>query len=132
MFSRTASMGPYHPISGVGRLKWFLSSTVGPHTLVVGLFSAGIGTARNAPKEYGGSFDGFATRYGMRLTGVSTGNAMEAEFGAMWGEDTRYFPTYRLLLRGRVQNVITMTFLAHNRDGRLMPAYSPLHRYSWK
>jgi hypothetical protein len=52
-FSRTASMGPYHPISGVGRLKWFLSSTVGPHTLVVGLFSAGIGTARNAPKEYG-------------------------------------------------------------------------------
>src|ERR1700690_2781812 len=65
-FSRTASMGPYHPISGVGRLKWFLNCTVGPQTLVVGLFSAGIGTARNAPKEYGGSFEGFAKRYGMR------------------------------------------------------------------
>jgi hypothetical protein len=60
----------------------------------------------------------------MRLTGVSTGNAMEAGLGALWGEDPRYFPTFRLPLRGRVRNVITMTFLAHNRDGRLMPAYS--------
>ena len=123
-FSRTASMGPYHPISGVGRMKWFLSSTVGPQTLAVGLFSAGLGTARNAPKVYGGSFDGFAKRYGMRLSGVSTGNVMEAGFGALWGEDPRYFPTYQLPLRGRVRNVVTMTFLAHNRQGRLVPAYS--------
>jgi hypothetical protein len=97
---------------------------VGPQTLAVGLLSAGLGTTRNAPEEYGGSFDGFAKRYGMRLTGVSTGNAMEAGFGALWGEDPRYFSTYRLPLPGRVRNVITRTFLAHNREGQLMPAYS--------
>jgi hypothetical protein len=122
-FPRTTSIGPYHPITGVGRLKWFVSSTLGPQTLAVGLFSAGIGTARDAPKEYGGTLEGFAKRYGMRLTG-STGNAMEAGLGSLWGEDPRYSATYQLPFRARLRNVVIMTFLAHSRDGRILPAYA--------
>jgi hypothetical protein len=60
----------------------------------------------------------------MRLTGVSTGNAMEGGLGALWGEDPRYFRTYRQPLKGRLVNVLIMTFLAHNRNGQLMPAYA--------
>jgi hypothetical protein len=105
-------------------LSWFLDSTVGPETLTVGLFSAGIGTARDAPPEYGSHLAGFGKRYAMRLTGVSTGNAMEASLGAVWGEDPRYFRTYRQPLGGRLRNIVVMTFLAHNRYGALTPAYA--------
>jgi hypothetical protein len=122
--SPSLSIKPYHYIDGKQRLQWFLDSTVGPETLTVGLFSAGFGTARAKPKEYGGSWAGFGKRYGMRLTGVSTGNAMEAGLGALWGEDPRYFRTYRQPLKGRLLSVLIMTFLAHNRNGQLMPAYA--------
>jgi hypothetical protein len=125
--SSSTSIKPYHSITAKQRLSWFVSSTVGPQTLTVGLFSAGIGTAHDAPREYGSNWAGFGKRYAMRLTGVSTGNAMEASVGALWGEDPRYFRTYRQPLTGRVRNVVVMTFLAHNREGALMPAYA---RYS--
>ena len=105
-------------------MRWFIDSTVGPETLTVGLFSAGIGTARDAPPEYGSHLAGYGKRYAMRLTGVSTGNAMEASIGAIWGEDPRYFRTYRQSYAGRMRNVVVMTFLAHNREGSLMPAYA--------
>ena len=120
----SASIKPYHAITPRQRLQWFVQSTVGPETLAVGLFSAGIGTARDAPREYGGHWGGFADRYGMRLTGVSTGNAMEAGLGAIWGEDPRYFRAYRQNFAGRIRNVVGMSFLAHNRSGQLSPAYA--------
>src|SRR5713226_1690421 len=77
-----ARNAPYQPITDSQRMKWFLQSTIGPQSLAAGIFSAGFGTALNAPKEYGGTWEGFGKRYGMRLTGVSTGNAIEAGFGA--------------------------------------------------
>lgn len=120
-----SAISDYQPINGSQRLKWFVDSTVGPETLIVGLFSAGFGTARDTPKEYGPHWVGFGQRYGMRLTGVSTGNAIEAGLGAIWGEDPRYFrATPGEPFKGRIRNVVTMTFIAHNRMGRPMPAYS--------
>jgi hypothetical protein len=120
----SASIQPYQPITGKRRIQWFLQSTVGPNSLAVGVLSAGIGTARDAPKEYGPHWDGFAKRYGMRLTGVSTGNLMEAGLGTLWGEDPRYFRSYHQPFKGRVKTVVGMTFLAHNRHGQITPAYA--------
>jgi len=68
-----------------------IKSTVGPVSLAAGLFSAGFGTAMNRPREYDPHWEGFGKRYGMRLTGIATGNAMEATIGPLWGEDPRYF-----------------------------------------
>ncbi|HEY7615282.1 MAG TPA: hypothetical protein VH744_00625, partial [Terriglobales bacterium] len=81
----------YRPITGEQRFRWFVNNTVGPASLGAGILSAGLGTARNNPEEYGPTWEGFGKRYGMRLTGVSTGNAMEAGLGSLWGEDPRYF-----------------------------------------
>src|ERR1700760_2154394 len=72
------------------RFTWFVNGTVGPATLTGGLVSAGFGTLTNRPREYGPHWEGFGDRYGMRLTGVVTSNAMEAGLGALWGEDPRY------------------------------------------
>jgi hypothetical protein len=115
---------PYQPITGKQRLHWLLDGTIGPKTLTVGIFSSAISTAENSPKEYGGTWEGFGKRYGMRLTGTATSNTIEAGFGSMWGEDPRYFRTEGEPFKGRVRNVVVMAFLAHNREGEVRPAYA--------
>jgi hypothetical protein len=115
----------YHPISTQQRFTWFAVSTGGPMSLLVaGPFSAGLGTAFNKPREYGPHWEGFGKRYGMRLTGVSTGNAMEAGLGAIWGEDPRYFRSPDGPFGKRAAYVLKATFLAPDRGGRMRPAYA--------
>jgi hypothetical protein len=67
-----------------------VNSTVGPKSLAAGIVSTAWNTALNKPKEYGPHWEGLGKRNGMRLTGVATGNAIEAGFGGLWGEDPRY------------------------------------------
>lgn len=119
-----AGNSKYRPLNGQGRLNWFAESTVGPPSLIGGTISAGWGTLFNSPKEYGPHWAGFGKRYGMRFTGVSVGNAMEASLGAIWGEDPRYIRATGQPFKSRVGRVVKMTFLAYDRDGRTMPAYA--------
>jgi hypothetical protein len=86
----TQGSSRYQPITAEGRLRWVSASTLDPPALVGGVFSAGWGTLLNVPNEYGPRWEGFGKRYGMRLTGLSVSNAMEAGFGALWGEAPRY------------------------------------------
>jgi hypothetical protein len=114
----------YQPITPDGRLKWIVANTIGPASLLGGGISAGWGTMLDHPTEYGTHWDGFAKRYGMRLTGVATSNIMEAGLGAFWGEDPRYFRDEGQPFGHRVRHVVKMTFLAEDRNGRTMPAYA--------
>jgi hypothetical protein len=111
------------PITGKERLQWVAMSTVGPASLAGGIISAGWGTLFNNPREYGSHLQGFGDRYGMRLTGVATSNAMEAGLGSLWGEDPRYQRFAGEPFGARVGHIVKMTFLARNREGNLMPAY---------
>jgi hypothetical protein len=114
----------YEPISGTKRLEWFFVHSVGPESLLNGAFTAGIGTARDKPEEYGPHILGFTKRYGMRFTGIATSNAMEAGLGAVWGEDPRYFMAIGKPFGARLRNVFALTMVARRRDGRYMPAYA--------
>jgi hypothetical protein len=115
----------YAPLSPSGRAAWMAKSTVGYQTLSGGLFSAGFGTWRNRPPEYGTQWEGFGKRYGMRLTGTATSNAMEAGLGALWGEDPRYFRAGAdRKFGGRVGHAVRSAFLARDRNGNTMPAYA--------
>src|ERR1700737_4743037 len=115
---------PYEPITGKQRVEWFFIHTVGPKSLMLGTVTAAFGTAQDKPKEYGPHWEGFGKRYGMRFTGIATGNAMEASVGALWGEDPRYFRATGQSVKGRIKNVIVMTFAARRDDGDLAPAYA--------
>ena len=113
------------PITNGARFKWAVISTVGPANLAGGLVSSGWGTLFNRPPEYGPHWDGFGKRYGMRLTGGSTSNAMEAGLGAIWGEDPRYHRIGSSERPGRrLKNAIKQAFLSHDRNGKSMPAYA--------
>jgi len=116
--------GPYHRITGNQRIEWAAIQTFGPESLLTGTFSAGLGTARNAPREYEAHWDGFAKRYGMRFTGVASSNVIEAGLGALWGEDPRYVRVAQRPFKARVANVFVMTFAARSRSGRLIPSYA--------
>ena len=115
---------PYEPITNHERLRWFVKSSLGAQSLVAGIFSAGIGIGLNRPREYGPSWNGFGSRYGVRLTGVVTGNAMEAGLGALWGEDPRYIRAAGEPFVARMGNIVKMTFVAPRLDGHLAPAYA--------
>jgi hypothetical protein len=114
----------YVPISGTKRFEWFFVRSVGPESLVAGAFTAGIGTARDKPVEYGPHWDGFSKRYGMRFTGIATSNAIESGLGAVWGEDPRYFRATGRPFLGRVKNVLVLTVVARRRNGRYGPSYA--------
>lgn len=114
----------YHPITPRGRLEWFARSTAGGISLVGGVFSSALGTAVDTPSEYGPHWDGFAKRYGMRLTGLSTGNAIEATLGTAWQEDPRYFSVNQRPFGSRVNNIVDLTFRAYRSDRERHLAYA--------
>jgi len=121
----TDPVSHYKPATTQDKLRWFVSSTVSPSRLLIaGPISAGWGTLRDVPSEYGTHWDGFGKRNGMRLTGVATGNLIEATLGSAWGEDPRYFRLGRGGLGKRAKYVVKTTFLAPDRSGRWRPAYA--------
>jgi hypothetical protein len=119
-----AAPAPYESISGKQRIQWAALQTFGPESLLVGTLSAGFGTARDKPYEYGPHWDGFAKRYGMRFTGIAASNTIEAGLGAIWGEDPRYVRSETLPFKKRIGNVLLLSFAARNREGKLTPAYA--------
>jgi hypothetical protein len=115
---------PDVPMTGTQRLRWFVLATVGPRSLGIGVLSAGLSTARGKPMEFDTHWDGFGKRYGMRLTGIATSNAMEAGIGALWGEDPRYFSAAGRPFGKRIENILIMTIAARHDDQELHPAYA--------
>jgi len=116
---------PPEQVTAGERLSWFAQSTVGPASLTGGLVSAGFGTLIDRPREYNTHWEGFGERYGMRLTGVATGNAIEAGLGAFWGEDPRYYRAGGDTPFGkRVGHIVKWTFVAANSNGSVHPAYA--------
>jgi hypothetical protein len=128
-FAQTAALYPsavpaYEPPTAAQRLYWFAYASAGPPSLAGGVVSAAWGTLFNRPPEYGPTWEGFGKRYGMRLTGVVTSNAMEDALGAVWGEDPRYDRAAGQPFASRVKHVVKMTFLAKDRQGVNRPAYA--------
>lgn len=123
--SKASIVPDYKPITASERFKWFAVSTVGPTSLLLaGPLSSAWGTALNRPHEYGPHWEGFGKRYGMRLTGIASGNGIEAGLGGLIGEDPRYFQSPDRALGARVKYVIKTTFLAPNRNGQWRVAYA--------
>jgi hypothetical protein len=116
--------GAYVRITPRQRLRWFLTNTIGPPHLAGGTVTSAFGTALNRPQEYGPHWAGMADRYGMRMTGIVTGNAIEAGTGLLLGEDPRYFRVHDRPFGARIRNVVRLTFYARTGDGSYRPAYA--------
>jgi len=112
------------PITQAQRVKWAAYSAVGPPSLAAGLFTSAYSTWQNNPKEYGPHWDGYFKRQGLRVAGSSTSNLMEAELGALWGEDPRYRRATTTGAKKRIWHAVRTAFIAYDRNGNAMPAYA--------
>lgn len=119
-----ASVQPEIPITAVQRVAWVTWSTLGPTSLFASAVSAGIGTGRDVPYEYGTHWEGFGRRFGLRMADRALATGFEAVIGALWGEDPRYVRAPEKPSRGRVANVLRQTVVSHDSSGREMPAYA--------
>jgi hypothetical protein len=121
----SASLPAYTPITPEQRFHWVLQSTLGPANLMGNAFTSAWGTARNSPEEYGAHWQGFGKRYGLGLANAGVSHSIEAGMGSLWGEDPRYFRAGAGQPFGnRIGHVAKMTFMATDREGHAMPAYS--------
>lgn len=118
------------PITGEGRLKWAVMSTLGPGSILVGAVQAGWGNLTDRPPEYREGMEGFGKRFGLRLTSVGTSNVMEASLGALWGEDPRYHLADDKSTGGHFGHALKMTFMADRSDGSVAPAYARYIAYA--
>ena len=119
----TLSAIAYTPITGVQRFDWWVTGTISIESWGVGTFQASWYTAVNSPEEWGQSWNGFGKRFLQREVDVTMSNAIEAGFGAMWGEDPRYIPSGRHGIMSRARYALKTAFVAQRPDGRLAPAW---------
>lgn len=115
---------PRRALTSAERARWALKATFGLDNLGAGVVSAAWNTRINDPHEYGPHWDGFAKRYGIRLSGIATSKAMEASLGAVLHEDPRYRNRGGDGLWARVGHAAKMTFMAERPDGSMTPAYA--------
>jgi hypothetical protein len=112
------------PLDAHARMLWLLEENVSIASDLDDIAVGGAETLLKTPKEYGTHWEGFGERIGLVTANYALKSTMEMGLGSMWGEDPRYFRTTGLSLKGRVGYVIKMTFIARNRNGNDMPAYS--------
>ncbi|MGD0438073.1 MAG: hypothetical protein ABSB86_16545 [Bryobacteraceae bacterium] len=112
------------PVTAKQRAEWVVSYTVGPQAIIGEAISAGLGTWRDKPSEWGTHWDGFGKRAGADFAEAAVSHTMEAGLGAIWGEDPRYARDAGAPFKNRLGHVFKMTFLARDRNGNLMPAYA--------
>jgi hypothetical protein len=105
-------------------MQWLLDENLSIASELDDIAVGGAQTLLNTPKEYGTHWEGFGERIGLVTANYALKSTMEVGLGSMWGEDPRYFRTTGLTMKSRMAYVIKMTFMAQNRAGKDMPAYS--------
>jgi len=112
------------PIDAHARLRWLFVENLGVGSVVDDIGVGAVDTFFNTPKEYGPHWSGFGERIGIVSANYGLKSTMEVGLGSLWGEDPRYFRTDGLAFKSRLGYVIKMTFMARDKSGHLMPAYS--------
>jgi len=112
------------PISNKRRAIWAVQSTVGGTAIASTAIGAGWDTLMDTPKEYTTNWDGYGRRFGLRTSATAVRTGIEAGLSAVWGEDPRYHRAAGQPFKSRLANIVKMTVMTHDSDGRMMPAYS--------
>lgn len=112
------------PISAGVRVRWLVSENLAPASLLENVAIGAEETLTNSPKEYGTHWVGFGKRVGIVTANYGVRTVMEVGLGSIWGEDPRYSRTQGKPFSSRLGHVVEMTFMARNRVGNTMPAYS--------
>jgi len=117
----TAAIAPF---TMNDRFRYAWRRSFAPENFALGMFTSGIQTWRGRPEEWGRDWEGYAQRFGMRMSRSILGNGIDFGVGAALGTD----PRYRRLGSGgfgaRLKHALGASFYHHDSGGRRVPAVS--------
>ncbi len=106
------------------KLKYDWTHILEPEHLVLAGFGAGFDQLRDHPGQWGEGWGPFAERYASHVGQYVIQHAIMFPVQAIDHEDTRYFPSTRPSVKGRVGDALLHTVWRHSDSGEMMPAYS--------
>jgi hypothetical protein len=86
--------------------------------------SAGFDQLRDRPDEWGEGGGAFAERYASHIGQYAIQRSIMFPVQAIDHEDTRFFPSKRTSMGGRLRDALVQTVWRHDDSGGMMPAYS--------
>ena len=125
---QTATSGPHSPqwqgLTVKQKLAYDWRHLFDPENVVFAGVGAGFDQARDHPSQWGEGWGPFFGRYGSHLGQYVVQRSIMFPVQAIDHEDTRYFPSPRKSVGGRVGDAFLHTVWRHNDAGEMMPAYS--------
>jgi hypothetical protein len=113
-----AAPEPYKRPEPKVRFKRFIDSTVGPVTIAKNLGTAGIGTARNSPEEWGGQWEGFGRRFGSSMAKGTIKNGVMFGLDEAFKVDSSFYRSRDRSAGAKLKNAVISPFTARNESGK--------------
>ncbi len=112
------------PLTLRARARYTADRAFSPENFALGIFTSGIQTWRDRPEAWGRDWEGFAQRFGMRMSRSFLSNGIEFGVGAAIGADPRYRRLGRGSVGSRVRYALGGSFYHYDAQGRRVPALS--------
>jgi hypothetical protein len=113
-----SALNPYKRPEPKVRFKRFINSTVGPVTIAKNLGTAGIGTARNSPEEWGGQWEGFGRRFGSSMAKGAIKNGVMFGLDEAMKLDSGFYPSRDRSAGAKLKNALISPFTARTESGK--------------
>lgn len=114
----SARQDAYVPPDAKTRQKRYLNSLFGPVTLAKTVATAGFGTWRNSPEEWGDNWEGFgrrvASNFGKNVIKQSTTYGLDEVMKV----DSRFYRSRKRDVGSRIKNAVISPVTARNREGK--------------
>jgi hypothetical protein len=112
------------------RLREFFKDTVSPLSFLSSAASAGIGQARNRPKEWKQGSEAYGMRYGSAFAEHIVRETLEFGASSVLHEDNRYIPSGQTGVGARIGYAVESTFLARRGNGSRRFSYSRIGAFA--
>ncbi len=109
---------PYKRPEPNERFKRFVNSTIGPVTIAKNLGTAGIGTARNSPEEWGGQWEGFGRRFGSSMAKGAIKNGVMYGLDEAMKLDSGFYRSRDRSAGAKLKNALISPFTARTESGK--------------
>lgn len=108
----------YTPPTPAERRKRYINSVIGPVALIRYSTIAGVLTARNAPREWGGQWEGFGRRFASNLGESAINNTVKFGLDEALEVDSRFYLSRDRKPVARARNAVFSAVTARNREGK--------------
>jgi hypothetical protein len=112
------------PMTRSERFRHYLVGTFGPESIFRAAASAGIGQARNVPKEWGGGAEAYGERFGNAFARHIIRGTLDYGASSVLHEDNRYFVSGETGFLRRTKYAVVSTFLARHDNGNRSFSFS--------